>query len=88
MALGCVCRDHRYLEVFLNEGYASTPAEARLIQNVFELYCQQKYMYDNSAHSVERWIVSIAQPWFSLIVRGKTKTPVEFGPKFDMVLDG
>lgn len=86
--LGYVCRDIKYLEGFLAEGYAPTPAEAMLIQNIFELYRQQKYMYDNRVHSVEHRIVSIAQPWIRPIVRGKTKTPVEFGPKFDMSLDG
>ena len=32
--------------------------------------------------------MSIARPWIRPIVCGKTKTPVEFGPKFDMSLDG
>jgi IS5 family transposase len=82
--LGCVCRDIKYLA----EGNAPTAAEARLIQTIFELYRQQKYMYDYRVHSVERRIVSIAQPWIRSIVSGKTKTQVESGPKFDMSLDG
>lgn len=28
--------------------------------------------------------MSITQPWFRPIVRGKTKSPVEFGAKFDL----
>jgi IS5 family transposase len=44
-------------------------------------------MYDNKVHSVEHRIVSIPQPWFRPIVRGKVKTPVEFGAKFDLSLD-
>lgn len=86
--LGYVARDIRYLEGFMAEGYAPTPAEAQLILTIFKLYGQQKYMYDNRTHSVKQRIVSICQPWIRPIVRGKAKTPVEFGPKFDLSLDG
>ena len=44
-------------------------------------------MYDNKIHSVEYRIVSITQPWIRPIVRGKVKTPVEFGAKLDLSLD-
>lgn len=44
-------------------------------------------MYDNKTHSVEHRIVSIAQPWLRPIVRGKVKTPVEFGAKLDLSID-
>ncbi len=54
---------------------------------IITLYEQQKYMYDNKVHSVEHRIVSISQPWLRPIVRGKVKTPVEFGAKFDLSLD-
>ena len=36
---------------------------------------------------MEHRIVSISQPWLRPIVRGKAKTPVEFGAKFDLSLD-
>lgn len=48
------------------------------------LYEQQKYMYDNRTHSVPDRIVSLSQPWIRPIVRGKAKTPVEFGAKLDI----
>ena len=52
-----------------------------------ELYEQQLYMYENRTHSVEKRIVSIHQPWLRPIVRGKAKTPVEFGVKLDLSMD-
>jgi len=45
------------------------------------LYDQQKQMYDERTHKVEKRIVSIAQPWLRPIVRGKANAPVEFGAK-------
>lgn len=45
-------------------------------------------MYKNRTHSVTDRIVSISQPWIRLIVRGKAKTPVEFGTKLDLSIDG
>lgn len=86
--LSYVARDIKYLEGFMAEGYAPTPAEAGLIMSIFKLYGQQKYMYDNQVHSVKHRIVSIRQPWVRPIVRGKIKAPVEFGAKFDLSLDG
>jgi IS5 family transposase len=50
------------------------------------LYDQQKYMYDNKAHSVADRIVSIHQPHVRPIVRGKTNANVEFGSKIQVSL--
>ena len=44
-------------------------------------------MYENKVNSVPNRIVSIRQPWLCPIVRGKTKTPVEFGANIDLSLD-
>ena len=52
-----------------------------------ELYEQQKYMYENKTHKVKDRIVSISQPYIRPIVRGKAKSPVEFGAKLDMSID-
>ena len=52
-----------------------------------KLYEQQKYMYENKTHSVEDRIVSISQPYLPPIVRGKAKSPVEFGVKYDVSID-
>ncbi len=55
-----------------------------MIRKVYE---QQKYMYDNKVHSVPDRIVSISQPYIRPIVRGKAKTPTEFGVKLDLSID-
>ena len=44
-------------------------------------------MYENRTHSVPDRIVSISQPYIRPIVRGKAKTPTEFGAKLDLSLD-
>ena len=44
-------------------------------------------MFDKKTHRVKDRIVSISQPYIWPIVRGKVKTPVEFGIKFDLSLD-
>lgn len=85
--LGYVARDIGYLEKFMGDGYAMIDKEISLYLTIITLYEQQKYMYDNKVHSVEHRIVSISQPWLRPIVRGKAKTPVEFGAKFDLSLD-
>ncbi len=64
-----------------------TGEEIGLYLTIITLYGQQKYMYDNKVQSAEHRIVSISQPWLRPIVRGKAKTPVEFGAKFDLSLD-
>lgn len=71
----------------MSDGYAMTEKEISLYLTIITLYKQQKYMYDNKVHSVEHRIVSISQPWLRPIVRGKVKSPVEFGAKFDLSLD-
>ena len=85
--LGYVNRDLGYLFVFMSAGYAPTSTEITLLATIMVLYEQQNYMYKNKTHSVENRIVSIQQPWLRPIVRGKTKSPVEFGVKFDMSVD-
>lgn len=85
--LNYVARDIRYLEGFMGSGYAMINKEISRYLTILTLYEQQKYMYDNKTQSVERRIVSIAQPWLRPIVRGKAKAPVEFGAKFDLSLD-
>ena len=85
--LAYVRRDIKYLESFLSEDYAPNNKEISLLLTIYKLYEQQNYMYKNKVHSVPDRIVSITQPWLRPIVRGKTKTPVEFGAKFDLSLD-
>ena len=51
-----------------------------------EVYRQQRYMYDNNTHQCDDRIVSLHQPYVRPIVRGKQKTPVEFGSKINLSL--
>lgn len=85
--LSYIKRDIKYLEKYMEEGYAPRSKEISLLMTIYKLYEQQQYMYQNKVHSVEDRIVSITQPWIRPIVRGKTKAPVEFGAKFDLSLD-
>ena len=85
--LSYVRRDIKYLESFMSEGYAPSKKEIGLLLTIYKLYEQQKYMHKARVHSVTDRIVSISQPWLRPIVRGKIKTPVEFGAKFDLSLD-
>lgn len=85
--LGYVKRNLGYLLGFMSEGYAPASKEITLLETIMTLYEQQEYMYKNKTRSVGNRIVSIQQPWLRPIVRGKTKTPVEFGVKFDMSVD-
>lgn len=85
--LSYIKRDIKYLESYMEEGYAPTSKEISLLMTINKLLEQQQYMYQNKVHSVENRIVSITQPWIRPIVRGKTKAPVEFGAKFDLSVD-
>lgn len=85
--LGYVKRDLEYLEKYMAEGYALPPKYINCYLTILKLYEQQKYMFDNKTHSVENRIVSISQPYLRPIVRGKAKSPVEFGAKYDVSID-
>jgi len=58
----------------------------RLLLVIRELYRQQLWMYENRTHSIADRIVSIYQPHVRPIVRGKAKSPVEFGAKVSISL--
>lgn len=85
--LGCIRRDLRYLEAYMQEGYALPNQYVDYYQTIQKLYEQQKYMFDNHTHRVDDRIVSISQPYLRPIVRGKAKAPVEFGAKYDISID-
>lgn len=85
--LGCLKRDIRYIEEYLEAGYAMPKKYIDVFETIKKLYEQQKYMFDNKTHSVENRIVSIDQPYIRPIVRGKAKAPVEFGAKYDVSID-
>ena len=54
---------------------------------VLKVYNQQKEMYQNKTHRCEDRIVSLSEPFVRPIVRGKVKSPVEFGAKLDLSID-
>ena len=85
--LGYVRRDLCYIDGFMHEGYAPARKYINNIITIHILYDQQKYMYDNNTHKVENRIVSISQPYVRPIVRGKAKTPTEFGAKLHLSID-
>ena len=58
----------------------------RLLLVIKELYRQQYWMYENHTHKVSDRIVSLYQPHVRPMVRGKAKSPVEFGAKVSISL--
>lgn len=48
---------------------------------VNEMYRQQLEMYEKQTQRIDDRIVSLSQPHIRPIVRGKARTPVEFGAK-------
>ena len=57
--------------------------ELKVIKTLFE---QQSKMHKEKNHRAEERIVSISQPHVRPIVRGKVKTPTEFGAKLSISL--
>jgi hypothetical protein len=61
----------------------------RLLLVIQELYRQQEWMYQQRKHSIADRIVNLSQPHVRPIVRGKARSPVEFGAKISIsVVDG
>lgn len=83
-----VKRDLSYIDLYMEQDDIEfTEKQLKRIKVIREVYEQQKYMYDNKVHSVKNRIVSISQPYIRPIVRGKAKSPVEFGAKLDMSIN-
>ena len=81
-------RDLGYITNLLeNNGVTLSCSDAQMLDTLQALYAQQQYMLTNNTHSVENRIVSIRQPYIRPIVRGKAKSPVEFGAKLDLSVD-
>ena len=81
-------RDLGYIMNLLeNNGVMLSESDANLLDILETVYSQQQYMFVNNTHSVENRIVSISQPYIRPIVRGKAKSPVEFGAKLDLSVD-
>lgn len=82
-----VARDIGHVQAYPERGLELDKKWETLFETIKALYEQQKKMYDERTHHVEDRIVSISQPHIRPIVRGKTKAPVEFGPKYDISVD-
>lgn len=81
-------RDLGYITNLLeNNGVVLSESDAHLLDILETVYSQQQYMFVNSTHFVENRIVSISQPYIRPIVRGRAKSPVEFGAKLDLSVD-
>ena len=89
--LNCIHRNLRNIDKYLNaygDDGLRTVEKARL-RDIRTFYAQQKEMLDKHTHTVKDRIVSLSQPWVRPIVRGKAKTPTEFGAKISIsVVDG
>lgn len=82
--LGYLKRNLGSIDSMLTCGKTLDNRQKKRIDAIRILYEQQKYMYDSRTHSVPDRIVSLSQPWIRPIVRGKTKSPVEFGAKLEI----
>ena len=73
-------RDLGYMDNLLeNNNVILSTSDSELLDILTTVYEQQRYMFENNTHTVENRIVSISQPYIRPIVRGKAKSPVEFG---------
>lgn len=87
--LGYLRRNLETIGRILREGGNLSPHWRDRLDTLQKVYEQQEYMHRNGVHSVENRIVSISRPYLRPIVRGKAKSPVEFGAKLDIsVVDG
>ncbi|WP_028516956.1 IS5 family transposase [Ruminococcus flavefaciens] len=81
-------RDLGYMDNLIeNNSVELSASDAELLNILITVYEQQRYMFKNNTHTVENRIVSISQPYIRPIVRGKAKSPVEFGAKLDLSVD-
>ena len=80
-------RNMRYINTYLDSGLKLSDTDSTYFLTIQKLFEQQKYMFQNKTHTVKDRIVSIHQPYVRPIVRGKVKTPVEFGAKYDVLVD-
>lgn len=82
--LCAVKRNLQFVDSYLARGGILPRKDLTNLETIRQLYLQQKEMFDRHTHRVENRIVSISQPYLRPIVRGKAKTPVEFGAKYDV----
>lgn len=81
-------RNLHFIDCMAEEGLLTylNKRRYRLLLVIKELYRQQLWMYQNRTHSIADRIVSLYQPHVRPMVRGKAKSPVEFGAKVSISL--
>ena len=88
--LGYLSRNLKTIDVMIQNGRLAL-LDKRLYLLLLvsqEVYRQQEQMYKQRCHSIADRIVSLYQPHVRPIVRGKAKSPVEFGAKLSISLVG
>ena len=80
-------RNFAFIAGYQEKGLVLPDGDLKELEILKKLYAQQKKMFDESIHRVDKRIVSLSQPHLRPIVRGKVKTPVEFGAKYDVSID-
>ena len=83
-----LARNPGFIEALLARGGRPTGRQARMLDAIGGLRRRQKEMSDGHRHRVGGRMVGISQPHVRPMVRGKAKSPVEFGPKHDVSIDG
>lgn len=86
--LGYLRRNLKTIDTMASEGLLALLNRRRyhLLLVSQEVYRQQSWMYHQRSHSIADRIVSLSQPHIRPIVRGKAKSPVEFGAKISVSL--
>ena len=85
--LGALRRNLAFIDAYLAKGGTLGERDLARLAIVRQIYAQQLEMHRTGTRSVPRRIVSLAKPWLRPIVRGKIRTPVEFGPKYEVSID-
>jgi hypothetical protein len=85
--LNYLLRDIGYLTDYVRGGVRLTPKQRETMNLITTVYEQQRSMYENQKHQMERRIVSLSQPYVRPIVRGKANANTEFGAKLHVSLE-
>ncbi len=80
-------RNLAFVDSYLERGGKLPARKLAELATIRTLYAQQKEMFDANRNRVKDRIVSISQPFIRPIIRGKARTPVEFGAKYDVSVD-
>lgn len=84
--LNSLRRNIRYIKDYEKMGIYLPDKDLQKLETIKKIHEQQKYMFDNKTNKVKDRIVSLDQPFIRPIVRGKVKSPVEFGAKYDVCI--